>query len=280
MNQSSVPARSGYRVSDFARYLGVTPDLLKHYEEVGLITPVRTNAGYRIYPFWDAPILMECARLRNYGFTLKEIRDLLNPEEGSRASDAPQDSLDVLSEKAAVLERSAAKKTVLVEDYRRLRCFAETLEGKEGDWEIRRSREALFLPHSQGRAFLEDPAIYELIRPWMDAFPIVRSTLQVKEGEMPVWGLSIETDDAVRLGLPVNDVCERLPARKCFFYYFRAEVPSATLEAAPDENHPVFTCLKRLNLAPAGPWYRTLLMPCDFGHRLRAQYGFYAIPIE
>ena len=40
-----------YRIGEFAKYLGVTPDLLKHYEDQGIIQPTRSDSGYRYYPF-------------------------------------------------------------------------------------------------------------------------------------------------------------------------------------------------------------------------------------
>ena len=36
-----------YRIGDFAKYLGVTPDLLKHYEDMGIIHSSRSESGYR-----------------------------------------------------------------------------------------------------------------------------------------------------------------------------------------------------------------------------------------
>ena len=36
-----------YRIGDFAKYLGVTPDLLKHYEDMGIIQSIRSESGYR-----------------------------------------------------------------------------------------------------------------------------------------------------------------------------------------------------------------------------------------
>ena len=66
-----------YRIGDVAKYLGVTPDFLKHYEELGLIHSVRRENGYRYYPFHETMFLIECIRLRNYGMTLREIREIL-----------------------------------------------------------------------------------------------------------------------------------------------------------------------------------------------------------
>ena len=40
-----------YRIGDFAKYMGVTPDFLKHYEEQGLVHASHRNGGYRFYDF-------------------------------------------------------------------------------------------------------------------------------------------------------------------------------------------------------------------------------------
>ena len=36
-----------YRIGDFTKYLGVAPDLLKHYEDMGIIQSIRSESGYR-----------------------------------------------------------------------------------------------------------------------------------------------------------------------------------------------------------------------------------------
>lgn len=39
-----------YRIGDFARYLGVTAEFLKHYQESGLLDVTQRASGYRYYP--------------------------------------------------------------------------------------------------------------------------------------------------------------------------------------------------------------------------------------
>ena len=36
-----------YRIGDFARYLGVTAEFLKHYQESGLLDVTQRASGYR-----------------------------------------------------------------------------------------------------------------------------------------------------------------------------------------------------------------------------------------
>ena len=59
-----------YRIGDFARYLGVTSEFLKHYQESGLIDVNQRASGYRYYGFDQSGRILQYMRLRNYGMTL------------------------------------------------------------------------------------------------------------------------------------------------------------------------------------------------------------------
>ena len=76
-NQTKV---SQYKIGDYARYMGVTPDLLKHYEQHGLVTPEVSPSGYRYYPFTQSPALLSSMGLRSYGLPLREISAMLQQE--------------------------------------------------------------------------------------------------------------------------------------------------------------------------------------------------------
>ena len=56
--------RKLYRIGDYARYMGVTPDFLKHYEENGLLAVHYTSSGYRYYDFDQSSRILEYMRLR------------------------------------------------------------------------------------------------------------------------------------------------------------------------------------------------------------------------
>ena len=68
-----------YRIGDYAKYLGVSSDFLKHYEEQGLITPSRSGSGYRYYSFTTTMRLIECVGSgRQRGRTVTEISQELD----------------------------------------------------------------------------------------------------------------------------------------------------------------------------------------------------------
>lgn len=66
-----------YRVRAFAALAGVTTKALRHYDRIGLLTPARTTSGYRVYTDGDLLRLQQIAALKLLGFSLQEIRRLL-----------------------------------------------------------------------------------------------------------------------------------------------------------------------------------------------------------
>ena len=264
-----------YRIGDFAKYMGVTPDLLKHYEELGLISPQRSGSGYRYYPFHTASVLIESIRLRNYGMTLREIQEIL--AEKSVPTSKMEKRLD---ENMEVLRLENQLNQALLEDYDEFLDWKSPLEERTEDWSIRWSRPMCFLPHSRGDEFIDDPRIYELLKDWLSYVPIVKSSLYVGEDGDKVWGLVVDEAKLKRLHLPVNDVVVRISPHKMFYYQFRGEMSLMADEGSDPDLHPVFSLMASMNLQHGGGYYRTLVMPCCWEKGIRYQYGFYAIPLK
>lgn len=62
-----------------AKASGVSAKMIRYYEEIGLIPPAaRTDSGYREYSETDVHRLNFVRRARDLGFSVKEIRDLLD----------------------------------------------------------------------------------------------------------------------------------------------------------------------------------------------------------
>ena len=68
-----------YQVVEFARLAGVTIRTLHHYDRIGLLKPSgHTNAGYRLYRQEDLIRLQQIITLKFIGFSLNQIKNLLN----------------------------------------------------------------------------------------------------------------------------------------------------------------------------------------------------------
>lgn len=67
-----------YTVGEIAKVLGISPQTLRHYEEVGLITSKRNDENqYRTFSIDDTKTLFQIYIYRSMGFSLKEISNML-----------------------------------------------------------------------------------------------------------------------------------------------------------------------------------------------------------
>jgi DNA-binding transcriptional MerR regulator len=66
-------------IGDIAKQAGVNRETLRYYERLGLLSPQRrTGAGYRIYGTEAVERLRFIKRAKGFGFSLEEIRELLD----------------------------------------------------------------------------------------------------------------------------------------------------------------------------------------------------------
>lgn len=77
------------QIGELSRRTGVSIRMLRHYEAKGLISPVRTAAGYRAFAADDVATVRRIAVLSEAGLTLSAIRVLLPCARGALAGEAP-----------------------------------------------------------------------------------------------------------------------------------------------------------------------------------------------
>lgn len=93
--------------ADIARRAGVTVRTLHHYEGLGLLAPLRSEAGHRRYRESDVAQLLRIVWLRRLGFALERIGSLL--------------TADAAALQAALREQRTALEAELAEAASRLR---------------------------------------------------------------------------------------------------------------------------------------------------------------
>jgi len=68
-----------WKVGQLAKRTGISVRTLHHYDQIGLLTPShRTESGHRLYDDGDVARLQQIVSLRQLGFALDAIRDLLH----------------------------------------------------------------------------------------------------------------------------------------------------------------------------------------------------------
>ncbi|MEV7633016.1 MerR family transcriptional regulator [Microbacterium sp. NPDC089318] len=74
------------RIGDVAERTSLSLRTLRHYDELGLVTPsARTHGGFRLYTEEDVSRLMLVRRMKPLGYTLEEMRELLLVVDAVRA---------------------------------------------------------------------------------------------------------------------------------------------------------------------------------------------------
>ncbi len=110
-------------IGELARRVGVRPSLLRYYEEQGLLLPTsRTTAGYRRYHPDAEYTLTLVQRAQRLGFTLTDIRVLLDGWRSGNLDDATL--LQTTEARALELERQVTRLLVLQHE---LNLFLQTL---------------------------------------------------------------------------------------------------------------------------------------------------------
>jgi DNA-binding transcriptional MerR regulator len=96
-----------YKVHEFAELSGVTVKALHHYDQIGLLKPPRSNAGYRVYSVHDLERLEQIVALKFIGLGLEQIKAVLE-----RKNIKLQDELSIqrkaMEEKRRLLDRAIA----------------------------------------------------------------------------------------------------------------------------------------------------------------------------
>src|ERR1044072_9209077 len=68
-----------FTIGDFARHGRVSVRMLRHYDASGLLRPARVDpaTGYRYYTPAQLPRLNRVIALKDLGFTLQQVREIL-----------------------------------------------------------------------------------------------------------------------------------------------------------------------------------------------------------
>lgn len=96
-------ARAHLQIGQVAERTELSIKTIRHYDEVGLVTPsARSAGGFRLYTEDDIERLLVIRRMKPLGFTLEQMRDLL-------------EALEVLDDPAGAPERRAEAGEIVVE---------------------------------------------------------------------------------------------------------------------------------------------------------------------
>ena len=105
---------------------------IRHYEETGLVIPSsRSQGGFRLYTERDVERLMVIRRMKPLGFTLDQMRDLLDVTDRLDVRELPDRERSELLERLRTYEQAASRRvTELRTQLERAEDFARTLRAR------------------------------------------------------------------------------------------------------------------------------------------------------
>ena len=262
---------SQYKIGDYARYMGVTPDLLKHYEQHGLVTPEVSPSGYRYYPFTQSPALLSSMGLRSYGLPLREISAMLR-----------EDDLDAylgrLEARTQEIRRQMRHEQALLDEHERLVRWLRRVSPRGEDFQIDNGHEMLFLHHSQNLSFIDEPEVYDILGGWTAWLPVVKSCLRI-DGEEKQWGLVIHRSFAEENDLPMSSAVRIMPARKRFVFSFSGYQAPEGVSLIDALEQRCRSRMAAMNLFPTGDMLMIMLLQThEEGRSLSS--GLFSVPID
>jgi len=92
------------KIGEVARWVGLPEKTIRYYEDVGLISPPRSENGFRYFDLGDIQALTIIKGARALGFSVEESRSLL-----ALAGNRDRSSADVKAMASAQLEKTRDK---------------------------------------------------------------------------------------------------------------------------------------------------------------------------
>lgn len=113
--------RTSMRIGEVAERTGLSHRTLRHYGDLGLVVPSgRTEGGFRLYAEADVERLLVVRRMKPLGYSLEEMRELLETVEELRAAPdatAARDRLAGFVEDAARRRAALARQLDMADEF-------------------------------------------------------------------------------------------------------------------------------------------------------------------
>ncbi|MGM7671493.1 MerR family transcriptional regulator [Microbacterium sp. A93] len=109
------------RIGEVADQTSLSFRTLRHYDDVDLVTPSgRTEGGFRLYTERDVARLMIVRRMKPLGYTLEEMRTVIDTVDA--LADSPEDShlqdrLTTIREEAAARREKLATQVGMADEF-------------------------------------------------------------------------------------------------------------------------------------------------------------------
>jgi DNA-binding transcriptional MerR regulator len=217
---SDTPMR--YKIGDVARILGISSDLIRYYEEKGVVTPRKDPSNnYRYYDTWDINYLIDCLWYKNFGFGIEQVARMV--------TEYSYDTLlGTLEERSEALRETIHMQQLLLQ---RIEKFSERLSETKsyvGRCELRESAPFCYYINRHNAEYDNQLGTQELSRRWLKYMPFTRRYFEVPPeamtglGDDNVWGFSVGKQYIEAFGIEIVPPIQEMPPWLCIHSAFKS----------------------------------------------------------
>ncbi len=213
-----------YSISDAAKTLGLSSEMLRYYERQGILTPERAGNGYRYFSSKDIGLLIGARRLQGMGYTVEEVEFLLN----TASLEQVQEMLEKAEEK---IIKEIRWQQLVMSSIKKQHGYFERLKSPGDKYTLRTSSPIYRLDFQHNTlVLLEENKISNLDR-WVSLLPVVEISPEftldaIYNGlDQCNWGLMISEALAEEFGLTGTPGAVLIPAQQCLTTIISSEGP-------------------------------------------------------
>jgi DNA-binding transcriptional MerR regulator len=212
-----------YKIGEVARILGISPDLIRYYEEKGVVSPAKDPYNnYRYYDTWDINYLIDCLWYKNFGFGIDEVAHMFS----ECTYDALLEKLDGKSEE--IIESIRRQELLLG----RIKKYCERLTRTKsylGKCDLRHSAEFIYYINRTNSRYDNRAELQELSRRWLKYMPFSRRYFEIRRDGLSgaddsySWGFSLGMQYVDEFGVEIVPPIAHMPPLLCIHSAFKSE---------------------------------------------------------
>jgi DNA-binding transcriptional MerR regulator len=254
-----------YKIGDVAHILGISTDLIRYYEERGVVKPQKDKYNnYRYYDAWDVNFLVDCLWYKKMGFSIDEIAKMTSNE-------SYDDFVQHLSNQGDEILEALQHQNLLLERIRNHTDSVIRVKDFLGVCDITRNKEFLYYLNRFNLEYNNSQELQILNKTWEKYMPFTKRLFVIDrknlgtESEDYAFGFSISMKYAEKYGIKTEGLVHHMRPKMCVHSSFKSFGKDGF---TPRHLDFMLKFATKNRLHPAGPAFGNLIcsIPEDGGH--------------
>lgn len=203
-----------YSISDAAKTLGLSSEMLRYYERQGILIPERSNSGYRYFSSKDIGLLIGVKRLQGMGYSLEEVETIIN----SASLDKVQEMLKDMEVK---ISKEIRWQQLVMNSVKKQHDYFDKLKCPSDKYSLKTSSAVYRIDFEYNTRVLVKENMMSHLDKWVSLLPVVEIspefTLDAIYNGLDEcnWGLMIDAALAGEFGLSGTPGAVIIPSQPC-----------------------------------------------------------------